>query len=40
MDFRLQRPEQTVPTHKWAYVRTVRVPEGETWIVGSGFWAK
>src|SRR4030095_8552031 len=39
-DFMLQKLGASTPTHKWAYVRTVKVPGGETWIVGSGFWAK
>lgn len=39
-DFMLPRPGQAIPSHKFAYIRTVRIPEGETLIVGSGFWAK
>ncbi|MFO1464467.1 MAG: cache domain-containing protein [bacterium] len=38
-DFMLPRPGQPVPSHKYAYVRTVKLPEGETVVVGSGFWA-
>lgn len=39
-DFMLPRPGQAVPTQKFAYVRTVKIPEGETLVVGSGFWVK
>jgi len=38
-DFMLQKPGQVVPAHKYAYVKTVKIPEGETVVVGSGFWA-
>jgi len=37
-DFMLARPGQTLPARKWAYVRTVRLPDGKTVVVGSGFW--
>lgn len=39
-DFMMPRPGQAVPTQKYAYVKTVKIPEGETLIVGSGFWVK
>jgi len=39
-DFMLPRPGQAVPTQKFAYVKTVKTPEGDTVIVGSGFWPK
>jgi len=39
-DFMLPRPGQALPAQKFAYVKTVKIPEGDTLIVGSGFWAK
>jgi signal transduction histidine kinase len=39
-DLMLPRPGQQVPTQKFGYVKTVKIPEGDTLIVGSGFWAK
>lgn len=39
-DFMLPRPGQTIPTQKFAYVKTVKIPDGTTLIVGSGFWPK
>jgi len=39
-DFMLPRPGQTTPSQKWAYVKTVKMPDGQAVMVGSGFWAK
>jgi cytochrome c len=39
-DFMLPRPGQTLPTHKYAYIETVKIPDGQTLVVGSGFWVK
>jgi cytochrome c len=37
-DFMLPRPGQATPSHKYAYIKAVKIPDGETLVVGSGFW--
>ncbi len=39
-DFMLPRPGQMMPTQKFAYIKTVKMPDGQTVVVGSGFWVK
>jgi cytochrome c len=39
-DFMLPRPGQMTPSHKYAYIETVKIPNGQTLVVGSGFWEK
>ncbi|HEX5037244.1 MAG TPA: cache domain-containing protein [bacterium] len=40
IDFLIPRRQLQPPTRRYAYIRTVNVPEGQTLVVGSGFWAE
>lgn len=38
IDFLIPRRQLQAPSRRYAYIRAVAIPEGQTLIVGSGFW--
>jgi len=39
-DFMLPRPGESIPSKKYAYVKSVKLPDGTMVAVGSGFWGQ
>jgi cytochrome c len=40
VDYLLQKPGEMTPSKKISYVRTAKMPDGQTVMVGSGMWMK